>query len=64
MKTAILVALISFMLIFLLPGCTESPAVEDTYLDEAPDIRITAEALEALSADGKAHMLTYITRAS
>jgi len=51
------------MLIAILPGCTGSPA-KPYYFDEAPTIRITAEALKALSSGLETHTLIYSIRTS
>ncbi|MGM0689667.1 MAG: hypothetical protein ACQESO_08790 [Bacillota bacterium] len=63
MQKTHLIAILCFLLITALSGCSEKIA-EDLYLNEAPGIRITAEAMEALKADGEAHTLSYTIRSS
>lgn len=50
-------------MITVLSGCSERKA-EVIYLNEAPGIRITAEAMEALKAGSEAHTLIYTLRYS
>jgi len=63
LQKAQLITILCFLLITVLSGCSEKKA-EDIYLNEAPGIRITAEAMEALTADGEAHTLSYTIRSS
>jgi len=58
MKINLFLTLIAFMFIAILPGCTESVA-EDYYLDEAPGIKITGEAMKVLTSNSEAHNLSY-----
>jgi len=58
MKINLLLTLIAFIFIAIMPGCTDSLA-EEYYLDEAPGIRITAQALKALTNDLETHTLSY-----
>ncbi len=63
LQKAQLITILCLLMITVLFGCSERKA-EGIYLNEAPGIRITAEAMEALTADGKAHTLSYTLRYS
>jgi uncharacterized lipoprotein YehR (DUF1307 family) len=63
MKKFLLLILVALIFIILLAGCTNSLA-EDLYLEEAPGIRITAEALKALTAEAAEHTLSFSQRTS
>ncbi len=70
MRKVLYVTLIMLFLTTILSGCTESSTVEesglaeDLYLEEAPGIRITADAMKALTAEGQIFTLSYIMRSS
>ncbi len=61
MQKAQLITILCLLMITVLSGCSERKA-EDIYLNEAPGIRITAKAMEALTADSEAHTLSYTMR--
>jgi type III secretory pathway lipoprotein EscJ len=63
MKKFLLMILVALMFTMVLAGCTNSLA-EDLYLEEAPGIRITAEALKVLTAEAAEHTLSYSQRNS
>jgi len=63
LQKAQLTIIFCLLMITVLSGCSERKA-EVIYLNEAPGIRITAEAMEALKAGSEAHTLIYTLRYS
>lgn len=63
MQKAQMITILCLLMFTFLSGCSERKA-EDIYLNEAPGIRITAKAMEALPADGEAYTLNYTLRHS
>ncbi len=63
MQKAQLITILCLLMITVLSGCSDKKA-EVIYLNEAPGIRITGEAMEALTADSEAHTLRYTLRYS
>jgi len=58
LQKAQMIIILCLLMIAFLSGCSERKA-EDIYLNEAPGIRITAEAMEALTAGSEAYTLSY-----
>lgn len=63
MKTALLLTLVVLTALIFLAGCTDSQ-LEDYSINEAPGIRITGEAMEAISNNKERFSLSYTERVS
>ncbi len=52
------------LILLMLTGCSDSSGAVDIYIDEAPAIRITADAMKEMSAEGEVYTLDYTRRSS
>jgi len=59
-----LIMLALLMSVLMLAGCESDTAGDPYVIEEAPGVRITAEALEILLDSGEPHTLTYSVRTS
>ena len=59
-----LIMLALLISVLMLAGCGSDTAGDHYVIEEAPGIKITAEALEILLDSGEPHTLTYTVRTS
>lgn len=64
MRMVVVIAFSFLLVVFMLTGCSDTSGAVDIYLDEAPGIRITADAMKEMSNEGKAFILDYTRRSS
>lgn len=63
-QLSFLIMLALLMSVLMLAGCGSDTAGDHYVLEEAPGLRITAEALELMLDSGEPHTLTFTVRTS